>query len=364
MKEKEHSKIKVLIVDDSPVSQRIYRHIIGTDNRLEIVAVVSNGREAVHYLAKNRPDVVSMDLNMPHMGGIEATRQIMQHNPVPIVISSSLYDPGQQEMAMEVLEAGAASIMPKPPGPGHPDHDRAAKHYLRLLRSMSEIKVIRRRPHLKNNRQQQAFQPENVLTSEEKNIPGVLKHKDYRVLLIGASAGGPEGVKAILAELKPGFPLPVMIVQHIDWHFTEGYRLWLQSHTKIPVLAAGDNQSLMPGHAFLAAGNKHLVIKSEGIAGFSDEPAHQGHRPSVKHLFRSAAAIYGSKCIAVLLSGMGTDGAEELKMLKDAGALTFAQSKETSLVFGMPGEAVRLGAATLVMSPENIIKYINEIFTT
>ncbi len=358
MKEKVHQKIKVLIVDDSPVSQRIYRRIIAADSRLEIVAVVSNGREAVNYLSENKPDVVSMDLNMPHMDGIEATRHIMQHNPVPIVVSSSLYDPGQQEMAMEVLEAGAAGIMPKPPGPGHPDHDRAAKHYLRLLRSISEIKVIRRRPHLKNN----TLHPVSV--ADEKNIPGDLKHKDYRVLLIGASAGGPEGVKAILAGLKPGFPLPVMIVQHIDWHFTEGYRLWLQSYTKIPVLAAGNNQALMPGHAVLAAGNKHLVIKSEGIAGFSDEPAHRGHRPSVRHLFKSAAEIYGNKAIAVLLSGMGTDGAEELKLLKDAGALTFAQNKETSLVFGMPGEAVRLGAATMVMSPENISNYINEIFTT
>jgi two-component system, chemotaxis family, protein-glutamate methylesterase/glutaminase len=356
VKEKQSNKIKVLIVDDSPVSQKIYRHIIATDTRLEIVAAVSNGREAVNYLAQNKPDVVSMDLNMPKMDGMEATKYIMQHHPLPIVVSSSLYDPSQQEMAMEVLEAGAVNIMPKPPGPGHPDHERAAKQYLRLLRSMSEIKVVRRRPYLKNNNLDQY--PEGIIES----IPEKMHHMDYRLLLIGASAGGPEGVKAMLAGLKPGFPLPVLIVQHIDWHFTEGYRLWLQSHSKIPVLAAGDNQTLMQGHAFLAAGNKHLVVKSEGIAGFSDEPAHRGHRPSVKHLFKSAGEIYGNKCIAVLLSGMGTDGAEELKMLRDAGALTFAQNKETSLVFGMPGEAVRLGAARMVMSPENIISYINELF--
>ncbi len=355
MKVKNDNIIKVLIVDDSPVSQRIYRHIIATDSRLEIAAVVSNGREAVNYLAQNKPDVVSMDLNMPKMDGMEATKYIMQHHPVPIVVSSSLYDPSLQEMAMKVLEAGAVSIMPKPPGPGHPDYTRAAKNYLRLLRTMSEIKVVRRRPHLKNSHHDQ--DPEALKNS----IPEKLQHTDYRVLVIGASAGGPEGVKAMLAGLKQGFPLPVLIVQHIDWHFTEGYRLWLQSHSKIPVLAAGDNQALIPGHAFLAAGNKHLVIKSEGIAGFSDEPAHRGHRPSVKHLFKSAAKTYGNKTIAVLLSGMGTDGAEELRMLRDAGALTFAQNKETSLVFGMPGEAVRLGAARMVMSPENIISYINEL---
>jgi two-component system, chemotaxis family, protein-glutamate methylesterase/glutaminase len=356
VKEKNYTKIKVLIVDDSPVSQKIYRHIIATDSRLEIVAMVSNGREAINFLTRNQPDVVSMDLNMPKMDGMAATRYIMQHHPVPIVVSSSLYDPSQQEMAIEVLEAGAVSIMPKPPGPGHPDHNRAAKHYLSLLRSMSEVKVIRRRPHLTTTNK--IYAPDAI----EGSIPETLQHTNYRLLLIGASAGGPESVKAILAGMEPDFPLPVMIVQHIDWHFTEGYRLWLQSHSKIPVVAAGDNQVLMPGHAFLAAGNKHLVVKAEGIAGFSDEPAHRGHRPSVKHLFKSAAETYGNKSIAVLLSGMGTDGAEELKMLKDAGALTFAQNKETSLVFGMPGEAVRLDAARMVMSPENIIKYINELF--
>lgn len=356
MKETTIDKIKILIVDDSPLSQKLYRHIIASDNRFEIVAAVSNGREAIAFLAKNSADVVSMDLNMPLMGGMEATRYIMQHHPAPIVIVSSLYDPTQQEMAMEVLDAGAVSIMPKPPGPGHPDHSSAAKQYLRMLRSMSEVKVIKRKPYLKNNNKPQ--QPKTF--DNDSQTPQ--RKSDYKLMLIGASAGGPEGVKTILAGLWPGFPLPVMIVQHIDWHFTEGYRLWLQSYTQMPVVAAGDNQVLLPGHAYLAAGNKHLVVKKSGTAGLSSEPAHRGHRPSVKHLFKSAAEVYGKDNIAILLSGMGTDGAEELKLLKDAGALTIAQNKDTSLVFGMPGEAVRLNAARIILSPDGIVEHINQLF--
>ncbi len=356
MKEKTQNKIKILIVDDSTVSQKLYRHLLESDNRFELIGIVTNGRQAVEFLRKQKPDVISMDLNMPVMDGMEATRQIMQNNPAPIVIASSLYDPSQQEMAMEALEAGAVAIMPKPYGPGNPLHEKSVKNWLRMIFSMSEVKVIRRRPNVKNN----------YLIKQDKSSQAInlsdYKHRDYRIVVIGASAGGPEGVKTILSKLTPSFPIPVLIVQHIDKHFTEGYRLWLQSFASIPVLAATETQPLLPGSAYLAPGEHHLVVKSKGMITLNNDPPIRGHKPSVAKLFDSAANVYGKSVIAIILSGMGSDGAKELKKLHDIGALTFAQSEESCLVFGMPGEAVRLGAAVKINNPDDIATEILDLF--
>jgi two-component system, chemotaxis family, protein-glutamate methylesterase/glutaminase len=350
------NKIRVLIVDDSYVSQKLFRHLLESDNRFEIIGFVNNGREAVEFLKNKTPDIISMDINMPLMDGMEATRQIMQTNPVPIVVASSLYDPSQQEMAMEALEAGAVAIMPKPYGPGHPLHEKSMKNWLQMIRSMSEVKVIRRRPHLKNSNLINANEDRPVINLSD------FKNNDYRIVVIGASAGGPEGVKAILSKLTPSFPVPLLIVQHIDKHFNEGYRLWLQSSASIPVLAATENQPLLPGTAYLAPGEHHLVVKSEGMITLNNDLPVRGHRPSVAKLFDSAANVYGKSVIAVILSGMGSDGAKELKKLREMGALTFAQSKESCLVFGMPGEAVRMGAAIRINNPEDIAMDILDLF--
>lgn len=349
-------KIRLLIVDDSIVSQRVFSFIAETDDRLEIVGYASNGQEAIESVKRLKPDIVSMDIEMPIMDGKEATRQIMQICPVPIVISSNLYDPGQQELAMEVLEAGAVIIIPKPTGPDNPNYADSAKTWLRMVRTMSEVKVIRRKPFLKQNN------TINFAGSEIKPDQPVREQSNYSILVIGASAGGPESVKTILSKLQTDFPLPVMIVQHIDKHFSEGYRLWLQSYSKIPVLAASEVQQLLPGNVYLSPGEKHLVIKNEGLAILSNEAPLKGHRPSVGHLFKSAAMIYGNRTIAVILSGMGNDGAEELKLLRNLGALTFAQNEASSLVFGMPGEAVRLRAAKRILPPEDIANEIINLF--
>jgi len=357
VKESSPKKIRILIVDDSMVSQKLYRHIIAADDRFEVVCVASNGQDAIDCVKKYSPDVVSMDINMPKMNGIEATRLIMQQNPVPIVISSSLYDPTQQEMAMQVLEAGAVAIMPKPFGPGHPGYNSTSRQWLRMLKSMSEVKVIRRKPFNKSSDNQPNFPESSTSNFGQKYPTG-----NYKVLVIGASAGGPESVKAILSQLDKSFPLPVLLVQHIDRHFSEGYRLWLQSYTNIPVLTATDNQPLKPAHVYLSPGDKHLVLKSEGMATLSNDLPARGHKPSVAHLFKSAAEIYGANTIAVILSGMGNDGAAELKLLRNLGALTFAQNEASCLVFGMPGEAVKMDAAVKVLPPDEIVKQIMNLF--
>jgi two-component system, chemotaxis family, protein-glutamate methylesterase/glutaminase len=355
VQEKRQDKIKVLVVDDSRISQKLYEHIITADERFELAGIAADGEQAVELTAKLKPDVISMDLNMPRMDGMEATRQIMYLHPLPVIVVSSLYDSSQQEMAFQVLEAGAVHIMPKPEGPAHPNHKRTVRQYLNALASMSEVKVVRRKPSAKSD----TGKP--LSASNDISFSGIVKSGSIKLLVIGASAGGPEGVKAILSAVGPDFPLPILIVQHIDPHFAEAFMQWLQTHTSMPLVMCGEDTALQPGKAYLAPGDKHLAVKSEGIITVSTSAPLRGHRPSVSYLFSSAAKVYHNKVIAVLLSGMGTDGAEDLKHLKDIGAITFAQNEESCLVFGMPGEAVKIGGACAVLPPDKIISEIKKI---
>lgn len=349
-------KIKVLIVDDSVVSQKLYQGLLSNDLRFEIVAIASNGQQAIDYVTKYKPDVVSMDINMPLMDGVEATRQIMQRFPIPIVIVSSMYQSSEVEMAMEVLEAGAVAIIPKPYGPGHPRFAFDTKNYIRMLSIMSEVKVVRRRVISKEVKS--TYNP-----PEQNSVTANFDQLDFKILVIGASAGGPESVKSIISRFDSDFPVPILIVQHIDPHFAEGYRAWLQTNTNIKVVAADKQQQLNAGHAYLSCGDFHLVVTAEGSAALTSDPPTRGHRPSVANLFSSAAKVYGNKAIAVILSGMGSDGAMELKLLKDKGALTFAQDQQSCLVFGMPGEAIKLGGALKVLPPQEIADEIIKILT-
>lgn len=347
------AKVRVLVVDDSLVSQKLYRKAILHDGRFELLDIASDGRQAVRLVETEKPDVVSMDINMPLMDGIEATRLIMQTHPVPILIVSSLYNPEEQGLAMNVLEAGAVGIMPKPYGMGHVSHSRSIRNYLNMLYALSEVKVVRRK-HFANQIVPRVSV--SLSSADQQHIDG-----EYRLLVIGASAGGPESLKTILAALTPSFPLPVMIVQHIEPSFVEGFHIWLQSYSGIAIELVQGNSVLQPGRAYLAPANHHLVVSGFDMAALNQLPPIRGHRPSVGQLFRSAGDIYGKQVIAVILSGMGSDGAAELKFLKDLGALTFAQNKESCLVYGMPGEAVRLGGASVVTNPLEIVNQIKKI---
>ncbi len=351
-------KIRVLIVDDSHVSQKFFNKLLSDDGNFELVGLASNGRQAIEAVVQYKPDVVSMDINMPVMDGVEATRHIMQTNPVPIVIVSSLYNASEQEMAVRVLEAGAVSIMPKPHGPGHPRHLFSSRQYLNMLRAMAEVKVVTRRNHLKHDKSHT-----NPSQTDQNNLilPQSAVNKSYDVVVIGASAGGPEAIKTIISSITPDFSLPILIVQHIDSAFAEAYASWLQSHTQLSVTLAGKNQPLLAGHVYLSPGDKHLIISSEGKATINDSPPVRGHRPSVAKLFHSAAEVYHKNVIAIILSGMGIDGVEELIHLKNIGALTLAQNEASCLVYGMPGEAVKRGAATGVMPPLDIARELNRI---
>lgn len=344
-----NKKVRVMIVDDSLVSRKLYQSILSTYSDFEICGFATNGREALEKISTYHPDVVSMDIEMPLMNGLEATRFIMQENPIPILIVSSLYRKEEIQLAMQVLEAGAVGIIAKPYGPGHPSYEKDAKKYANMLRAMAEVKVVKRRNY-------GAFK-----LSEQKQIESTIRkeiHNDVQLVLIGASAGGPEAVRAILQGINKKLAVPILIVQHIDPHFAEGYCQWLSGHSCMPVKIASENELLSPGTVYLASGGKHLYVFSKNRLGSFDGLPVNGHKPSVELLFDSARTHFKEHIIAVLLSGMGNDGAMALKRLHDTGATCFVQDAASCLVFGMPGEAIKLGAASRVLHPAEIAKEI------
>ena len=347
-------KIRVLIVDDSLVQRKLLIGILASDPVFEVVDVAENGKLAYEKVLQHNPDVVSMDIEMPVMDGIDATRLIMSKHPVPVVIVSSIYRDTEIERAIKELEAGAVTILPKPYGPGHPDFSKNSRKYISTLKLMSEIKVVRRNFVSKDNSHLEARGVNSDFSSFNKKA---------KVLAIGASAGGPEGIRTILSKIDPAFPLPILLVQHIDPHFAEGFVLWLNTFSKINVKIAIHGERITTGNVYLPPGDKHLRLNRNEELVVSSEKGNSLNRPSIDVLFESLVDVYKSNVIAILLSGMGKDGAQELLRLRNAGAYTFVQDEESCLVFGMPGEAVKLGAASSIMSPQEIVDQINNLFT-
>lgn len=364
-------KIRVLIVEDSHVNQELLKGLLAVDPIFEVMGVVANGRDAIDFVSRNRPDVISMDIFMPVMDGLEATRMIMQRTPVPIVIVSSLYNPSEVRLSFSILEAGALTIMQRPNGPGHPLFQQSARDYRHTLRVMSKVAVgalprfsIRSGIRGTANGKELSGKKNGIVfpAKDQKPVRPVNTADPYQIIAIGASAGGPQVVQSILENLPGNLPVPVMIVQHIDQNFAEGYAEWLGATSSLRVKIAQNGVPLLPGHVYLPPGDHHLGILGRGIAAVKRTPEEKGLRPAVSVLFRDVLRFYGKNSVAILLTGMGTDGAPEMKLLRDAGACTIAQDSQSSLVHGMPGEAIRLNGACRILNPSEIIKEIHMLF--
>lgn len=345
--------IKVLVVEDSVVSRELIVHILDNDPGIEVIGIAKDGQEAVEFLEKKRPDIITMDIIMPRLDGFQATRTIMETDPIPIIIVSASYHPDEIEKTFQAIEAGAVSILDKPKGIKHPDHEKDAKNLIQTLKIMSGVKVIKRM-HLP--------QPVEKAPAVLPEIPKSLKEADISIIAIGVSTGGPPVLKTILSGiLSEDLQVPVVIVQHIAMGFMYGLVQWLARITGAPIQIANNNEYLIPGHVYFAPDDHHLGVNNNDRAILSDNKPEHGVRPSVSHLFRSVANAYGQHSIGVLLTGMGADGSKELKMMKDRGAVTIAQDKESSIVYGMPGEAVKNGGATYVLPPDKIVATIKRL---
>jgi two-component system chemotaxis response regulator CheB len=332
--------IKVLIAEDSPSIAEMMREMLGRDPEIEVVGWAKTGREAVELRNSLNPDVITMDLNMPLMNGMEATKIIASTRPVPILVVSQLIESRESELAFEALRCGAVDVMSKPSG-------AAPGGFFHIQEELiSRVKVVARiRPMTRYNKS--AAEPPRPSAVLRPSAQGVM-------VAIGASTGGPPALAAILKSLPQMLPAPIAIVQHIAPGFVMGFRQWLRRECSLAVKLATHEEQLNAGTVYLAPDNHHLEIAQGMKLVLTSGPPVRGHRPSADRLMESAAEVYGRRAIGVLLTGMGSDGAEGLKKLRDAGGRTIVQDEATSLVFGMPREAILKGAAEIVSPLDKI----------
>ncbi len=336
--------IKVLVVEDSAVSQQLLVHLLGKDPGIRVIGTAGNGEEAIAFLAKQKPDVITMDIHMPVLDGIEATRKIMETEPVPIVIVSAVWNPAEVATTFRAMEAGAVALVEKPAGLGHPESQEQARALVQTVKNMAEVRVIRRR----------GLRPGAGAGGEGAAPPATRPNlRNIQVIVVGASTGGPPALRNLLAHLPPEMTVPILIVQHIAAGFLPGLADWLSAAGR-PVEIAKQGTVPERGHVYLAPDGFQMGLDEHGIITLSSSPIENGLRPSVSYLFRSAAEVHGDRAVGIMLTGMGRDGAQELKLLHDRGAITFAQDRESSVVHGMPGAAIRLDAATYILSPDKI----------
>ncbi len=346
--------IRVLVVEDSQTVQEHLLAILGGDPDLRVVGVARDGEEALGAVAKLRPDVITMDIHMPKLDGFEATRRIMETHPTPIVVVSGSSTLGEASTAFRAVEAGALATVQRPTGVMDSGYEASARELVQTVKLMSEVKVVKRwtnhRPH--------PASANHAAGGEAEPLPALER---VRLVAIGASTGGPPVLKEMLGSLPARFPAPILVVQHMASGFTPGFAEWLADGCALRVGLARQGEIPAAGRVYVAPDGAHLEVRRDGTLALSGEEAEEGHRPSVARLFRSVADTVGRDALGILLSGTGRDGAAELRLMKDRGAVTIAQDAASSVVNGMPGEAVRLGGASLVASPARIIAILNRL---
>lgn len=362
------SPVRVLVVEDSATVRRLLVQMLTQDPGIEIVGTAADGQTAIDMIRAQRPDVVTMDINMPGMDGLEATRRIMAACPVPIIIVSVSARPEEVQLTFDALEAGAVAVLEKPYAPGHPEHERMAQRLRQMVRLMSEVRVVQRRisrpgrpagtgrtaPGVPEASRAPASAPFPARTREALERAPLPSDCALRVVAVGASTGGPPALRLLLDGLPSSLPVALLVVQHIAPGFLDGMLAWLSQSTSFELRVAAEGDLLRPGLALFAPDGAHLCLTEGNQVTLSTCPPVNGVRPSISVLFDSVARHCGARGAGILLTGMGRDGAAELGRIAAAGGLTIAQDEASSVVHGMPGEALRLGHAQSILPPEKM----------
>jgi two-component system chemotaxis response regulator CheB len=352
---------KVLIVDDSFTAREYLKYILHSTGDFKIVGMAVDGEDAIEKVQLTHPDVVIMDFYMPKMNGHEATRKIMESYPVPIVAVSATWFPELVREAFLAMEAGAVAAIGKPRGTNSNQPDSTVDKFLQTVKLMSEVKVVRRLPKYQRDEVKSGESREKSTHASGRIVRPRSVKSEIEIVAIGASTGGPPVIETILSNLPEQFLSPILIVQHISDGFLDGMVEWLSKNTRFPVLIPRNGDQIMPGHAYYAPCGVHMGVTRKGRVILSKDPPEKSLRPAVSYLFRSVAESFGKKAVGVLLTGMGADGALELKMMKDNGAITIAQDRTSSVVHGMPGEAIKLGGVDYVLAPQDIAALLGRL---
>jgi two-component system, chemotaxis family, protein-glutamate methylesterase/glutaminase len=337
--------IRVLIAEDSPTVRELLAEILDGDPQLRVIGQARNGAEAVELACQLKPDLITMDIHMPVMDGFEATREIMVRAPTPILIVSSSVNGREMDLSMNALQAGALAVVQKPDNPASLRFNGNREELLSMAKAMAQVKVVRRWAARSPRPERPAARP-----LSGRGVPTV----PLRLVAIAASTGGPAALLHILQGLTAAFRLPVLIVQHIASGFVGGLADWLTATSGLPVKVGEPGEPIRPRTAYLAPDASHLGVDPEGRLLITSSPPVNGFRPSGTVLFESAARSYGASLAAVILTGMGNDGVEGLKAVKAAGGLVLAQDQASSVVYGMPREALAAGVVDTVVSLDEL----------
>jgi len=349
-------RIKVLIVDDSAVVRQTLSQIISSDSQLEVLGTATDPFFAAKIIAEEVPDVITLDVEMPRMDGLTFLKKIMSQHPIPVVIISSLTDTGTLT-GLKALEFGAVEIITKPQMNTKQFIEESQIRICDAIKAAAEARITRRK--ITESVPVQPKLSADVILSPLSDRHSMIKTTEI-VIAVGASTGGTDALTTFLQALPVDCP-GVVIVQHMPEKFTTSFANRLNDICKITVKEASNGDSVLRGQALIAPGNFHMLLKRSGARYYvevREGPLVNRHRPSVDVLFRSTAKYAGSNAIGVIMTGMGDDGARGLLEMKEVGAKTVAQDEKSCVVFGMPKEAIKLGAADKVLPLENIASYV------
>jgi two-component system chemotaxis response regulator CheB len=356
-------RIRAVVAEDSPTTRQLLVTLLRRDPDIDVVGVAVNGREAIDLTRRLQPSVVVMDIRMPVMDGIEATRRIMQQVPTPVVIVTAVAD-SEVELSLRALALGALTVQPKPPAPDSPRFPAEAARLVGLIKALADVKVVRRRwEHVASvdraptvagavATQRHPWSGSPRRTAVDGPRSGL--DATVEIVAVAASTGGPAALYRLLERLPCNSVAPVLVVQHIADGFTGGLVSWLSRATPMTIKVAEQGEPLAPGTVYVAGEERHLEVGDHGTIRLSAQPAVGGFRPSATVLFRSVARSHGRTAAAVVLTGMGSDGVEGVAALKRAGGRVLAQDEATSVVFGMPGAVVTAGLADVVAPVEHL----------
>jgi len=339
--------IRVLLVDDSPLVLNILQRLLSRSPEVQVVGTASNGKEALDLLPALNPDVICTDLHMPVMNGLDFTREVMANYPRPILVVSVSVEEGSPNV-FRLLEAGAVDVFPKPHAIQDTIFDKVGNELASRIRILAGVRVFRRSGEKKSTHVTLPHLPTRTQTAPQ-------------IVVIGASTGGPQALREILSCLPADFRLPVVCIQHIGCGFLSGMVAWLADTCRLTVRNAAHGETPQPGIVYFAPEDAHLEWDSSRRFLLSMTPPHDGHRPSVTVTMQAAAHCYGGATVGVLLTGMGRDGADGMASIAAAGGITIAQDEASSVVYGMPKEAVALGAVQHLLPLEQIVPALESL---
>ncbi len=347
-------KIRAIVVDDSVLMRQLIKQLLDSDPEIEVVATAMDPYVAREKIKAYKPDVITLDIEMPKMDGLTFLKNLMRLHPIPTVMISTLTEKGARE-TMRALELGAFDAIAKPTSDVEQGLEAAAEHIINVVKAAARTKVHLLAPHAHSTHDE----------THDAGKPDDNSPRSRQVVAIGASTGGTEAIKAVLRDLDPNMP-GIVVAQHIPPVFSASFAERMHQCTPFNVREARDGMPIQDGHVYVAPGGRHLDVKKNGtgyLCRVHDSDPVNRHRPSVDVLFESVSKNVGSNALGVILTGMGADGARGLKDMRDAGAPTIAQNEETSVVWGMPGSAVKQGAAEHVLPLNEIAKKIRSRFS-